>query len=61
MIKGLKHLSQKEKPRELGLFREELAPRDLTDVHKYLKGVCKDRGSLCSLVPVPGQEALGTK
>lgn len=36
MIKGLKHLSYKEKLRELGLFREELALRDFTDVHIIL-------------------------
>lgn len=51
-MKGLKHLSYEKR-----LFSQEI--RDLINIHKYLKGECKDNSGYCQSCPVTGQDAMG--
>jgi len=60
MIKGLEHLFCEETLGELGLF--SLEKRDLINVYKYLKVVCKeDRTRLFLVVPSDKTRGNGHK
>jgi len=64
VIKGLEHLLQKEKLRDLGLFSLEnrRLRASLINVYKYLKGRYKEDGArLFSVVPSDRQETMGKK
>ena len=64
VIQRLKHLSYDEKLRDLGLFSLEKRRLwgDLINIHKYLKGKCKEDGArLFSVVPGNRRRGSGHK
>jgi len=64
MIRGLEHLSYKERLRELGLFslKKRRVRGGLINAYKYLKGGCQDNGSRrFSVVPHGRKRVNGHK
>jgi len=64
MMRGLEHLSYKERLRELGLFslKKRRLRADVRNAYKYLKGGCQEDGDrLFLVVPIDKTRGSGHK